>query len=322
MQVLFRTLIEDQPGDRWIEFFNRHWTLYRSWFLREGEAARPRYLTCRKKLREYMPELVPLYDRLVSLAGGGDLEARFLSLYGPPPYLSGCSHLAFKVQNPYLIRNYDYSPKLFEGGIWHTRWTRPVIGMSDSLWGLLDGINDAGLCISLSFGGSRRVGTGFGIPLIVRYVLETCTSTQEASEALKAIPSHMAYNLTLIDRAGTSATAYFSPDEPTIIEPKPCATNHQASFDWIEYIEQTQSVQRLALLDRISVPGHQNSVQSISQTFLHTPLYSTDFVRGFATLYTALYSAADGTAWYLWPGFSLIRRFSDQEELDFWVQLA
>ena len=43
--------------------------------------------------------------------------------------------------------------------------------MSDCLWGLLDGINDAGLAVSLAFGG-RATREGFGIPLVVRYLLE------------------------------------------------------------------------------------------------------------------------------------------------------
>ena len=38
----------------------------------------------------HMPEIVPLYDQLCELAGGGDQAARFLSFYCPPPYLSGC----------------------------------------------------------------------------------------------------------------------------------------------------------------------------------------------------------------------------------------
>jgi len=38
------------------------------------------------------------------------------------------------------------------------------MGMSDCLWGLLDGVNGDGLCASLTFGGRRIVGVGFGIP--------------------------------------------------------------------------------------------------------------------------------------------------------------
>lgn len=321
MQVLYRTVNEAQPGEKWFEFFARNWPQYRIWFLREGEAARPRYLTCRKKLREHMPELIPIYDRLVSLAGGGDLEARFLSLYGPPPYLSGCSQLVINAPTPYLVRNYDYSPKLFEGSIWRTQWLRPVIGMADSLWGLLDGINDTGLCVSLSFGGSQKVGTGFGIPLILRYILETCTTTEEACEAARAVPSHMAYNVTVIDRDGKSATAVFHPEQPTRIENRPCSTNHQETVEWQEYVEQTQSVERLQLLDGYAELSSANP-HAMTQAFLRPPLYSTDFVRGFATLYTALYSSEDLSAWYLWPGFGVNMGFGQWDDLEFWVQLS
>ena len=74
-----------------------------------------------------------------------------------------------------LVRNYDYAPSRMEGIIWSTRLAeRRVIGMSDCLWGLLDGMNDAGLAVSLTFGGRRVLGDGFGIPLVVRYLLETC----------------------------------------------------------------------------------------------------------------------------------------------------
>ena len=62
--------------------------------------------------------------------------------------------------------------------------------MSDCLWGLLDGINDAGLAVSLTFGGRRDVGDGFAIPLVMRYLLETCDTVDEARAALERIPVH------------------------------------------------------------------------------------------------------------------------------------
>ncbi len=66
--------------------------------------------------------------------------------------------------------------------------------MSDGLWGLLDGMNAAGLVLSLTFGGRQVVGEGFGVPLILRYVLEFCRTTEEATEVLARIPCHMTYN--------------------------------------------------------------------------------------------------------------------------------
>ena len=79
--------------------------------------------------------------------------------------------------------------------------------MLDCLWGLLDGINDAGLAISLTFGGRPQVGEGFGIPLIIRYVLETCRNTGEAMRALRRIPVQMSYNVTALDQEGARAMA-------------------------------------------------------------------------------------------------------------------
>jgi predicted choloylglycine hydrolase len=67
----------------------------------------PGYVASVKKLREHMPELWPVYERLVELAGGGDLAFRFLTLYRPPPYLLGCSQAVWLGQEPFLVRNYD-----------------------------------------------------------------------------------------------------------------------------------------------------------------------------------------------------------------------
>ena len=48
---------------------------------------------------------------------------------------------------PVLVRNYDYDLSLFEGVVASTNWSghRSVLGTSDLLWGLLDGLNEDGL---------------------------------------------------------------------------------------------------------------------------------------------------------------------------------
>ena len=98
------------------------------------------------------------------MAGGGDQQARFLSFYCPPPYLSGCSQAIWPGKQPVMVRNYDYNPHAFDSLILRTELGRgaAVMGTSDGLWGLVDGVtNDAGLAISLTFGGRRVVGEGF-----------------------------------------------------------------------------------------------------------------------------------------------------------------
>ena len=73
------------PGPKWAGLFHEYWPDYRAWWLKEGETARPTYAESLRALRIHMRELVPLYEELCELAGGGDHAARFLSFYTPPP---------------------------------------------------------------------------------------------------------------------------------------------------------------------------------------------------------------------------------------------
>ncbi len=310
MQLCFESIREDRPGPKWQALFERHWPWYKAWFLSEGHRARPGYRTSFKKLRQYMPELVPIYEQLVALAGGGDLAARFLSLYCPPPYLSGCSQAVWLHDHPLLVRNYDYSPKLFEGNVLYTTWHRPVIAMSDCLWGVLDGINDAGLSVSLAFGGSKTVGEGFGVPLVLRYILELCDDTEAASTLLRRVPVHMAYNVTMLDRKGVFATVYLSPDRPAIITNSPVSTNHQKRVEWEDYARITKTVERKEYLEeRLAVS--EETGEAFIRRFLRSPLYNTQFERAFGTLYTAAYDPLKLEIGYYWPHKTLRQSFSN-----------
>jgi predicted choloylglycine hydrolase len=125
----------------------------------------------------------------VALAGGGDLAARMLALYDPPPLVAGCSQAVCGGPAPVLVRNYDFAAHRLEGVTYASALTgRRVLGMSDCLWGLLDGINDAGLAASLAFGGRRLTGQGFAISPIARCLLETCAITHKALAALERLP--------------------------------------------------------------------------------------------------------------------------------------
>ena len=116
--------------------------------------------------------------------------------------------------------------------------------MSDCLWGLLDGMNDRGLAVSLTFGGRPDVGDGFAVPLVVRYLLETCDDVEQARAALARIPVHAPQNLTLIDRTGAYITAYVGPGrEPRFVD-TPATTNHQGEVEWPEYAEAIRSEER------------------------------------------------------------------------------
>jgi predicted choloylglycine hydrolase len=245
-QLEFEAIEELRPGAAWGERFRAMWPAYKVWYLQEGEDERPDLATCRRALERHMPELAPIHERLVELAGGDELAARLLSLYRPPGFVVGCSQGAWtRAGGPALVRNYDYPVSRLEGIVYLTDWGgRRVIGMSDCLWGLLDGVNDSGLAISLTFGGRRDVGDGFAIPLVVRYVLETCDTVAEAREALARIPVHAPQNLTLLDRSGEYLTAYVGPGRPPEFHPLAATTNHQGRIEWPEYAQAIRTVER------------------------------------------------------------------------------
>jgi predicted choloylglycine hydrolase len=289
---------EPQPGERWRARFERMWPAYRRWYLSEGDAARPSYAVARRELGAHMPELVPVWRALVELAGGGDVAARMLALYSPPPLLRGCSQAVFARREPLLVRNYDYDPDLFEGVIAATALTgRRVIGMSDCLWGLLDGVNDAGLAVALAFGGRPEVGDGFAVPLGVRYVREVCETTADALDVLARLPVQVSYNLTIADRRGDAATSCVAPDRRPVRRAVAAATNHPPQVEWPEHARATRSVEReRRLLELLA-----SDDADVTAAFLEPPLLSRAYADGFGTLYTAAYRPVERAVEYRWP---------------------
>ncbi len=251
-----------------------------------------------------MPELVPTWEKLVELAGGGDVESRFLSLWCPPPYIAGCSQAIWVDPNghdePALLRNYDFAPGLLEGSWLATRWSgQRVAALGDCLWGALDGLNEAGLAAALSFGGRTVSGTGFGIPLVLRYVLEVAQNTAEAIAILQRVPVSMCYSVTLLDAAGDWATVFVAPDRPTEVTRRKVVTNFQHRVDWPEHARATHSVERRdALQAQIDGPG---TLAEATDALLREPLFQSAYLRGYGTLYGAVYRPRSRQVELLWP---------------------
>jgi predicted choloylglycine hydrolase len=300
-----RSFSENEPGDRISEHLAATWPAFRQWW-RNGANARPTTAEARVRLEEHMPELVPAWQRLTAMiaesSDTGDADAgAALALWNPPPFLTGCTQAAVLDGGPALIRNYDWDYRLFDGVVASTAYTgRRVLGMFDCLWGLLDGVNDAGLAVSLTFGGRPVVGEGFGIPLVIRYVLDVCGTVAEAVRVLRRVPVHMSYNVTVLDRSGDRATVYLAPDRPARVTGLAATTNHQGEVEWAPYVAAIRSVERLEYVEELLAEGA--AVPGVVAAFLADPLYATRFHEGFGTLYTAEYRPAEGVARYHWPG--------------------
>ena len=229
--VTFRTIDEARPGPKLAAIYAARAASYAAWYLQEGDEARPGAAEGLEALRVHMPELVPAYEQMVTSVGADDpLAARMFTMWRPPGSAIACSQAVLRGgdRGPRLVRNYDYPAELMDAVVLRSNLVnRGVIGVTDAVWGLCDGMNDRGLAISLTFGGRATMGLGFGVPIVVRYLLETCESTAEARTTCAAYPVAHTQNLTIADAGGDVVTAYLNPDRPPSFRRLPIAVNHQ-----------------------------------------------------------------------------------------------
>ena len=217
--------------------FEAAWPSYRNWFLRDDEEARPSYAHCRRALLAHVPELVPTWERLVEPWGRRSRGALPLPV-GAPAVLRRLFHRHLDAgRRPGLVRTYDYVPALCETTLLTSAFNgRRTIAMADCLWGALDGMNEDGLAVAVSFGGRRVVGRGFAVTLLVRYLLDHCADVAEALVAIHSVPVALAYNVALVDRSGAAALVVLAPDhEPAVFHGEACAANRQGRTEWHQH---------------------------------------------------------------------------------------
>jgi len=180
-------------------------------------------------------------------------------------------------------------------------------------------MNEHGLSVSLTYGGSDSIKEGFGIPIILRYILEFCKTTQEAIEVLQRVPTNMAYNITLVDAIQHIATVELNPLNTPKITPKPFAVNQQGDFDISSYALFSNSFERKqTLIDRLYDPLM--TLDAFIDGFEYDPLFSNDYANHFGTLYTAIYNPYLKAMEYRWPfQVKLYQSFEYFTEQETWV---
>jgi predicted choloylglycine hydrolase len=302
LDVSFQSIDADTRLDgRLLELFSGAWPAYQRWYLSQGEAARPTYGQCVQAVRTHMPELAPTFDSLVEAVGGGDLEARFLSHWCPPPLFAACSMLNYTRERNVLIRNYDYPPLLCDNTLLRSNWHgTPVMAMTDCLWGALDGVNAHGLAVAIAFGGRPVVGEGFGIGLVIRYLLEFATTVSDAVAMLRRVPLQLTYNIALVDATGDSAQVFVAPDRETRVSGLATAGNRQGETEWPEHAAFCDTVTReAAMADAAATPGLE--VADVVQRFLVPPIYRSTATSTWGTVYTAAYDCDQRAVEVAWP---------------------
>ncbi len=326
--LTFTSISDDDDGGRIAEEFHRRWPFYADWLLTaERQKALPSAALCLALLRKYMPELLPSFERFDKILGSPKYLPQFLCLYNPPTFIAGCSQAIWKKDDEIaLIRNYDFPQDKWDALQLHSNWSGTrVIAMTDCFWGVLDGMNEHGLAASLSFGGTLKVGDGFAITLVLRYILEFCATSRDAEAVLQRVPVSMAYNVALIDKTGDHRIVFVGPDQTAFTTKGQCTTNHQKRNDPDSSLELSRDSQlRLRFLDR-RVGDDNETLEHFLHLFQLPPLYRRALEsKGWGTLYTSSYNPLTGEVRLDWPGRHLAQSFAqfNDRELEIGTPLA
>ena len=145
-----------------------------------------------------------------------------------------------------------------------------------------------GLSVAIAFGGRPNVGEGFGIGLVVRYLLEFTRDVPEAIDALRRVPVQLSYNVALVDRLVTAQSSTSHPivnlwsattlSRPTVKgRPNGRPTLHSA--------QQSLAKKRCTRCWRGPASLPLNSLSSFSWP----PIYRPTAASTWGTVYTAVY---------------------------------
>ncbi|OZT14571.1 peptidase C45 [Priestia aryabhattai] len=244
-----------------------------------------------------------LLEELQGLSEGLQLPykkvAAMFSGYDVPKLTNmGCSTF---VDHQYYVRNYDFSPEIYDGLLLllSSKNVLASCGYSLQVIGRHDGVNESGLAIGLHFVNNEEYQEGIAAWTSVRMVLDTCTCTEEAIDLLKEIPHAACYNFSLGDSYGSYAAVEVSPEKVLVRREssfiscvnhfqnpdmkKKNRANIEGSLNRNEYIYSLKS-QNLSMKEAFHKFSDKNS-----------PLFFTDYDNLFGTLHTFAYSFEEKT---------------------------
>jgi hypothetical protein len=220
---------------------------------------------------------------------------------------TACSLTTWTRDAHLLLRTYDYPSLLCDATVLASSWTGTrVLAMSDCLWGAVDGVNEHGLAVAIAFGGRQAVGPGFGVGLVVRYLLEVAHDVDEAVAILRRVPVSMSYNIALVDARGASAIVEVAPDLPAVLTGRATAANRQthghgtAVTEWPEHACRSGTVAREVALEA-AVGDPRATASSVVGTFLAAPVQRDPSVHEWGTVFTSVFDCDRGTLDLLWP---------------------
>jgi hypothetical protein len=155
------------------------------------------------------------------------------------------------------------------------------------------------------------VGRGFGVPLVLRYIPEFCTTADEGDKVLQRVLVHMAYSVIVLDRAGHFFAAYLAPDRPTQLLPLAVTTNHQRRVEWQQHARHGGGGTRALSLHALHTPaGKRAGSRPVHPGVLALAGVFDCLRSGPKHALPAVYRPTSGEADHLWPNWPWRQSFA------------
>lgn len=227
-------------------------------------------------------------------------------------FQSGCSIVT---GDNYIIRNYDYHPKTYDGRFTIFQPTDggyAIIGPSQKITGRMDGLNEKGLAMGYNFMNRKKPGDGFVCNMIGRLILETCANVDDAISLLKEIPHRHSFTYIVHDRSGETYMIETSPRKVVVRQSQVC-TNHFEIMKEENRFNLEDSKRRLEVIEKeqqkVGSLGAKEAFRLLNDT--DKGVFSDLYGSWAGTIHTSAYFPKELKAWFALGG--------DQEptEIDF-----
>jgi predicted choloylglycine hydrolase len=269
-------------------------------------------------LQAFYEEYCPgINDEILGLADSFGAKPCYLQVYCLPILQhSNCSQFAVlssitNSKHVYVGRSYEYNQQMNDFRLCTVRIKGKVkhIGFMENLLERDDGMNEYGLCVTFSGGGTfKKEPTKVGFPffLVVRTLLDNCKTVAEAIKHLEKMPVYGFWNFLLTDKNNNAALMQYFDGEYSVKQinrgsSEQClySTNHYVLPDMVKYQKYAgdwilrNSKKRYELIENVLSHAAPKISKENIKNLLSKELYSgvcghyyTDY---FGTLFSVIY---------------------------------
>jgi predicted choloylglycine hydrolase len=272
----------------------------------QWKVRKPRFSIDVEETKKVITRFAPgIWDELLGLqeALGWQIE-KVLKEFGGYRIDYGRSGCSILTSEDYLIRNYDYHPKTYEGRYVFYQPTDAgyaMIGPSQRVTGRMDGMNEMGLAVGYNFMHRKNPGDGFICCMIGRLILESAANVNEAVDLLKEIPHRHSFSYVVNDKSGETFITETSPRGVEVRQSNAC-TNHFEIMKEENRNHLIDSKRRLSVMEK-----ERQKLSSIEDAFSlmndsDRGVFSDLYGSWAGTIHTAAYLPKEMKAWFALGG--------------------